>query len=146
MRVCSAPHWPPGNVKNRLLLLCAFFVRTLQANEADLKAPEGFVITRAVQAGKVRFPMFATLDNQRRLYVSESSGSDLYEALRKQTRDCRISLLEDKDGDGQYEKCVVFAPNLVCPMGLVWRAGKLYAADPPDLITLEDSDGDHRAD
>ena len=31
-------------------------------------------------------------------------------------------------------------------MGLVWRDGKLYVADPPDLITLEDVDGDGRAD
>ena len=29
---------------------------------------------------------------------------------------------------------------------MAWRAGKLYVADPPDLITLEDTDGDGRAD
>lgn len=90
--------------------------------------------------------MFGTLDNRGRLYVTESSGSDLYEALRKQTRESRISVLEDLDRDGVYEKCAVFATNLVCPMGLVWRDGKLYVADPPDLITLADSDGDGRAD
>jgi putative membrane-bound dehydrogenase-like protein len=31
-------------------------------------------------------------------------------------------------------------------MGLAWRDGKLYVADPPDLVVLEDADGDGRAD
>src|SRR4051812_7141558 len=31
-------------------------------------------------------------------------------------------------------------------MGLAWRDGKLYVADPPDLVALEDTDGDGRAD
>ena len=40
----------------------------------------------------------------------------------------------------------MFADKLVFPMGLVWRDGKLYVADPPDLVTFEDADGDGRAD
>ena len=31
-------------------------------------------------------------------------------------------------------------------MGLAWRDGKLFVADPPELITLEDTDNDGRAD
>ena len=31
-------------------------------------------------------------------------------------------------------------------MGLVWRDGKLYVADPPDLVTLEDTTGGGKAD
>jgi putative membrane-bound dehydrogenase-like protein len=31
-------------------------------------------------------------------------------------------------------------------MGLVWRNGGLFVADPPDLIVLKDNDGDGRAD
>jgi putative heme-binding domain-containing protein len=31
-------------------------------------------------------------------------------------------------------------------MGLAWQAGKLYVADPPDLVALEDTDGDGAAD
>jgi putative heme-binding domain-containing protein len=90
--------------------------------------------------------MFATLDDQRRLYVTESSGGDLYADLQRQVRDCRISVLEDRDQDGRYEIVRVFADKLTPSMGLAWRDGKLYAADPPDLVTLEDTDGDGRAD
>ena len=94
----------------------------------------------------VRFPMFACLDDKGRLYVAESSGLDLYLELQKQTRRCRISRLEDRDGDGKYEHAEVFADKLVFPMGLAWREGKLYVADPPELVTLEDTDGDGKAD
>jgi putative membrane-bound dehydrogenase-like protein len=90
--------------------------------------------------------MFAAFDDRGRLFVAESSGLDLYAELSALTRNCRISVLEDSDGDGRFEKTQVFADKLVFPMGLVWRDGKLYVADPPDLITLEDLDGDGRAD
>jgi putative membrane-bound dehydrogenase-like protein len=108
--------------------------------------PDGFTIEHVAGTPQILFPMFACLDERGRLYVTESSGLDLYEELQKLTRKCRVSLLADADGDGHYERASVFADRLVFPMGLVWREGKLYLADPPDLVTLEDSDGDGRAD
>ena len=110
-----------------------------------MHVPPGFAIER-VAGPELRFPMFATLDDQRRVYVTESSGQDLYAELLKRVRGCRIRCLEDRDGDGHYETSRVFADGLVPSMGLVWHDGKLYAADPPDLITLEDTDGDGHAD
>jgi hypothetical protein len=44
----------------------------LQAN--GLHVPDGFVIEQATPPGMVTFPYFATLDNQGRLFVVESSG------------------------------------------------------------------------
>jgi putative membrane-bound dehydrogenase-like protein len=90
--------------------------------------------------------MFASLDDNRRLYVTESSGNDLYAELKEQVRKCQVSLLTDTDHDGVYETVTVFAERLTPSMGLVWRDGKLYVADPPDLVTLEDTDGDGHAD
>ena len=46
------------------------------AGAASLNVPPGFEIT-SVGGPEVRFPMFATLDDQGRLYVTESSGEDL---------------------------------------------------------------------
>lgn len=89
--------------------------------------------------------MFACLDDQGRLFVAESSGLDLYQEISAGTRKCQVRVLEDRDGDGAYETANVFADKLVFPMGLAWRNGKLYIADPPELITLEDTDGDGRA-
>lgn len=90
--------------------------------------------------------MFATIDPQGRLFVTLSSGNDLYAELRDRAQTCRIIRLEDRDGDGRYETTAVFADKLAVSMGLVWHGGKIYAADPPDLVTLEDTDGDGRAD
>jgi glucose/arabinose dehydrogenase len=90
--------------------------------------------------------MFVAFGEHGRLFVTESSGLDLYAEISAGTRKCRVRLLEDRDGDGRYESSLVFADGLVFPMGLVWRDGKLYVADPPDLVALEDVDDDGRAD
>src|SRR5262249_16239224 len=116
------------------------------AAEPTPNVPTGFTIDRVAGPREIRFPMFGTLDDKRRLYVTESSGGDLYDELQKLTRSCRISLLEHRDGDGRYESARVFADGLAPSMGLVWRDGKLFAADPPELVTLEDTDGDGHAD
>jgi putative heme-binding domain-containing protein len=110
------------------------------------KAPAGFTIERIDPAGKVQFPMFAAFDDRGRLFVTESSGLDLYAEISALTRKCRVSVLEDRDGDGVFERSSVFADQLVMPMGAAWRDGKLYVPDGPDLLALEDTDGDGRAD
>ncbi len=117
----------------------------LLAQAAPPRAAEGFTVEK-VAGGEVAFPMFGALDDRGRLFVTESSGGDLYLELQKLVRKCRIRMLEDADGDGRYEKSSLFAEGLVPSMGLVWRDGKLYVADPPDLVTLEDTDGDGKAD
>lgn len=132
---------------NRALSILALLVLGFEsAAEPVFTLPVDYEIVKASGEGAVRFPMFGSLDDQRRLYVTESSGLDLYEELQKLTRRCRISRLTDGDRDGRYERAEVFATNLVFPMGVVWRDQKLYVADPPDLITLEDTDNDGKAD
>ncbi|MGQ0637472.1 MAG: PVC-type heme-binding CxxCH protein [Planctomycetaceae bacterium] len=110
-----------------------------------LEVPPGFVVDRVAGEPQVRYPMFVAFDDRGRLYVAESSGLDLYAELQAQTRRCRISRLEDRDGDGRFDTATVFADQLVFPMGLAWRDGRLYVADPPDLVAYEDRDDDGRA-
>jgi putative membrane-bound dehydrogenase-like protein len=130
------------------ILLFGFLTGLIPCSEAEpaFTLPPGFAIERVAGPPAIQFPMFACLDDRQRLFVAESSGLDLYAELQKLTRKCRVSVLEDRDGDGRYERAQVFADQLVFPMGLVWRDGRFYVADPPDLITLEDTDGDGRAD
>ncbi|MBM3846160.1 MAG: hypothetical protein FJ405_07740, partial [Verrucomicrobia bacterium] len=113
---------------------------------AGIQTPPKFQISLAAGAPMIRFPMFACFDDAGRLYVAESSGKDLYAGLKNLTRDCRVSRLEDTDGDGRFEKSVVFAQGVTVPMGLAWRGGRLYLADPPELVALTDTDGDGHAD
>ena len=128
-----------------LVILLALAFEGLGA-AAVLQVPQGFTIRQVAGPPSISFPMFGTLDDKGRLYVTESSGNDLYQELLDEVRKCRVSLLEDRDHDGTYETATVFTEHLTPSMGLVWRDGKLYLADPPDLVTLEDTDGDGRAD
>lgn len=112
----------------------------------SVQVSSDFTIELTAGEPNIRFPMFACFDEAGRLFVAESSGEDLYAGLKKLSRDCRISRLEDADGDGRFETSLVFQETLTFPMGLAWHEGRLYVADPPDLIALTDTDGDGRAD
>ncbi len=135
-----------GRLQNLLLFMPLFLGHTSLAGEPVLKVPDGFAVSRVAGTPEVIFPMFATLGDDGALFVAESSGLDLYEELQKLTRRCRVSRLEDRNRDGVFERAQVFADQLVFPMGLVWRGGKLYVADPPEVVVLEDTDADGRAD
>ena len=92
------------------------------------------------------FRCSATFADDGRLFVAESSGGDLHAELKAGARNSRIRVLEDANGDGHFETARVFADKLVFPMGLAWRDGKLYVADPPDVVVYADNDADGRAD
>ncbi len=58
----------------------------------------------------------------------------------------RVRFLEDTDNDGQYDKSTLFADGLSFPTGaLVWGRGILVTA-APQIVYLEDSSGDGKAD
>lgn len=138
--------WRPRGFGPRCPFVSLSLILSIAAHGVDLRVPQGFEVEKVAGAPAIQFPMFAAFDDAGRLFVTESSGKDLYAELQKLSRDCRVSMLEDKDGDGRFEHAQVFADRMVFPMGLAWREGKLYIADPPDLVTLEDTDGDGRAD
>lgn len=58
----------------------------------------------------------------------------------------RVRVLTDTDGDGQYDKSVVFLQGLPFPTGIkVWRKGVIVST-APDVFYAEDTDGDDQAD
>lgn len=58
----------------------------------------------------------------------------------------KICFLEDKDGDGKYDKSTVFLDGLSYPTGVMpWKKGVLVSC-APDIFYAEDADGDGRAD
>ncbi len=92
-----------------------------------------------------------TFDENGRMYVAELTAyAEFYdENGRMGVGDAtanRISLLEDKDGDGRFDKSTVFAEGLSWPTGLICFDGGLFVTSVPDLVYLKDSDGDNRAD
>jgi putative membrane-bound dehydrogenase-like protein len=140
----------PGRFKHgrvrTVFLVALLAVRMTFGAQPSFKVGNGFAISRVAGPPDISYPMFAALGDDGALYVAESSGLDLYAELQNQTRRCRVSRLEDRDGDGVFERAQVFQDRLVFPMGLVWRNGSLFVADPPDVIVLKDNDRDGRAD
>ena len=54
--------------------------------------------------------------------------------------------LEDTDGDGRFDKSMVFADRMMFPEGALWFDGSLYVSAPPSIWKLTDTDSDGVAD
>lgn len=112
----------------------------------QLNVREGFEVERIAGPPLVDRPIVADFDDEGRLYVADSSGSN--DRVEKQLADRphRIVRLEDVDGDGRFDTSVVFADRMMLPEGTMWFGGSLYVAAPPSIWKLTDTDGDGVAD
>jgi putative membrane-bound dehydrogenase-like protein len=110
---------------------------------ATWKVKRGFKLELAAHEPQVRDPIAVAFDENGRMFVCEMID---YSEERDRTPHLgRISLLEDRDGDGYYETSTVFADNLPWPTGLIWANGGLFVGATPDIWRFEDRDGDGRA-
>lgn len=104
---------------------------------------DGFQMELAAHEPLVRDPIALCFDERGRMFVCEMID---YSEMRDVVPHLgRISMLEDKDGDGHFETASVFADNLPWPTGLIWSQGGLYVGATPDIWRFEDKDGDGRA-
>jgi putative membrane-bound dehydrogenase-like protein len=85
-------------------------------------------------------------DERGRIYVAEMRGYPNAGVATGPEDRGRIKMLEDKDGDGYYETCTTYAEGLRFPCSVMPWKGGLLVSNAPDLIYLEDTDGDGRAD
>src|SRR5688572_7535601 len=108
--------------------------------------PDGFVVEKVAATPLVDRPIVADFDEQGRLYVADSSGSN--EKVEKQLAEKphRMVRLEDSDGDGRFDRQTVFADRMMFPEGAMWHDGSLYVAAPPSIWKLTDTNGDGIAD
>jgi putative membrane-bound dehydrogenase-like protein len=106
--------------------------------------PVGFTIERVAGPPLVDRPIVADFDEQGRLYVADSSGSNEKVEVQLAKRPHRIVRLDA--AEGRFEKATVFADKMMFPEGAMWHAGSLYVAAPPSIWKLTDTDGDGIAD
>lgn len=133
------------------LLLAARCLPTAAAAEfkfpgQTLTVPEGFEVERVAGPPLVLRPMMADFDERGRLYVADSAGSNDKVEKQLEVKPHRIVRLEDTDGDGRFDRSVVFADQLMFPEGVLWFDGAVYTGAPPSIWKLEDTDGDGVAD
>jgi len=110
---------------------------------ATWKVKPGFQLQLAAHEPQVRDPVAICFDERGRMFACEMID---YSEMRDASPHLgRISVLEDRDGDGTYETSSVFADDLPWPTGLIWANGGLYVGATPDIWRFEDKDGDGRA-
>ncbi len=117
-----------------------------RTSSESFTVPPGFEVERVAGPPLVDRPIVADFDDEGRLYVADSSGSN--DRVEKQLADRphRIVRLEDTNGDGRFDVSVVFADRMMLPEGTMWFDGSLYVAAPPSIWKLTDTDGDGVAD
>src|SRR5690554_3918422 len=102
---------------------------------------DGFQIELIAAEPLISDPVAMEIDEQGRMYVVEMHGYPL-----DKSGSGKVKLLRDSDGDGVMDQATVFADNLKFPTGVMrWKKG-ILVTDPPNLLYLEDLDGDGQAD
>ncbi len=102
----------------------------------------GFHIELVAAEPLIADPVAMAFDADGRLYVVEMRGYSEHpdDALS------RVTLLEDTDGDGRYDKSTPFLEGLSWPTAIACFNGGVFIGDAPDIFYARDTDGDGRAD
>src|SRR3989442_12044076 len=75
--------------------------------------PDGFDVELVAGPPLVERPVSASFDDQGRLYVTDSSGSNEKPDKQVLNPTHRVRRLEDSDGDGRFDKSIVFADKVM---------------------------------
>src|SRR5215207_4397244 len=111
---------------------------------ATWQVKKGFKLQLAANEPEVRSPIALSFDERGRMFVCEMID---YSEMRDVTPHLgRISMLEDKDGDGYFETSKVFADDLAWPTGVIWANGGIFVIATPDVFFFKDTNDDGKAD
>ncbi len=132
-----------------------------QESAKRLKPAEGLEATLWASEPMLSNPTNIDVDSRGRVWVTEGlnyrltrGGNRRFHRIEEADR---IKILEDTDGDGKADKVTVFADRIFpVPMGIAveehydkdgkYRGCRVFIGNSPDLLVLEDTDGDDKAD
>lgn len=115
---------------------------TVTVDGRAFQVEEGFTLEKAAGSDLAPRPVSASFDDRGRLYVTDSSGSNLPPAEQLKNPTHRILRLEDTNNDGRFDKSVVFAEKVMFPQGCLWHDGWVYVAAPPSIWRFRDTNND----
>ena len=109
--------------------------------------PEGFSLELVASEPQISEPVALTWDGNGRMYVVEMRGyMQSMDGAGAKDPVGRISLLEDTDGDGNFDKHSVFLDGLVEPRAVLYVGNGLLVGEPSDLWYCRDTDNDGKSD
>lgn len=106
------------------------------------KLPAGFEAIVAAASPMVANPTMGCVDDRGRLFIGDSAGVNWSAKKFEEKLPNRVLMLEDRDGDGVFERSTVFADGLTVPKGGCFVDGSLYVASPPGIWKFTDADDD----
>ena len=111
----------------------------------SFRLSEEFRVEPFLSEPQVMSPVEMVFDEDGRIYVAEMLDYPDDPPPGKPARS-RIRLLEDVDGDGVYEKAVIFADQVLQVSSILPWKGGLLVTSAPDILWMKDNDGDGKAD
>lgn len=108
--------------------------------------PPGFVIEKVAGPPLFEHPMWASFDQEGRLFVADSAGLNLKADDLLKEKPHRIRVLDPAGSDGRFTRSQVWADQISLPNGVLWHDGAVYAAAPPSFWRFEDTTGKGMAD
>ena len=122
------------------------------ANSADatsglwqMQVEDGLVVELVAAEPLVADPVAIDFGPDGRVWVAEMTDYS-HEVDDKFKQSGKVTALADRDGDGKIDEAKVFEDGLRFPTDVkVWGKG-VIVCDAPDVIYLEDANGDGRAD
>jgi putative membrane-bound dehydrogenase-like protein len=120
---------------------------------ATFQLQHGFRLELVAAEPLVASPVDACFDENGRMYVAEMRDYPFsWEPTKFNPRGGGkkdagvVRLLEDTDGDGKFDRSIVFADKLTWPTSVCCYNGGVFVLAPPHLWYLKDTDGDGVAD
>jgi putative heme-binding domain-containing protein len=146
---CNVPQKSPATQVAATRDIYAEHVRTSgyqtpEQERLSFKLPEGFEVTLFASEPDIIKPMNMEFDDRGRLWVTQS-GEYPMAAGESDGRD-RITILEDKNGDGKADTFTHFDDNLNIPIGIMPVSDGAIAYSIPNLYYFKDADQDGKAD
>lgn len=110
---------------------------------AKMTVPDGFKVELVAAEPDVMNPVAMAIDERGRFWITESFEYPRHFA--GPGRD-RVKILEDTNADGAVDKVTVFMEGLNIPSGIAVGHGGAWVVNAPDLLFVQDTNGDGIAD
>lgn len=118
---------------------------TLEQSLASFEVTEGWKLELVAAEPKVMDPIYLDHGPDGKIWVVEMADYPLG-LTGNNDPGGRVRFLEDRDGDGEFERSTLFLDSLNFPTGVkAWKSGAIVVA-APEIFYAEDTDGDGLAD